>query len=97
LLTAGDTTVRDPQRARELLQDLDPLPDNTSAQELATLLRQILDERDQARVAISKLKKQARKQHHRIQELEEQQRALTDIEQNIQQRDIQPGLENGGQ
>ncbi len=96
LLTAGDTAVRDPQRARELLDELDPLPENTSDRELVALLRQMLDEQGQAGLAIRKLKKQVRNQDRRIQELEKQQRALTDIEQNIQQRDILPDLENGG-
>ena len=97
LLTAGDASVRDPKRARELLDGLDPAPDNTGDQELVTILRQMIDEQSQANMAISSLKKQTRKQTLRIKELEQQQRALTDIEQNIQQREIPPDLENEGE
>ena len=97
LLTAGDAPARDPKRARELLDDIDPAPVNTSDRELIAILRQILDEQDQANIAISKLKKQARQQSWRIKGLEQQLQALTDIEQNIQQRDTQPDIENGDQ
>lgn len=97
LLTVGDTSVRDLKRAQELLDGLDPVPDNTSDRELITILRQIIDELSQAYFEISKLKKQAGNQSLRIEELEEQQRALTDIEQNIQQRSTPPDPENGGQ
>ena len=97
LLTAGDGSARDPKRARELLDWLNEAPVKSSDLELITLLLQILDEQDQAIMAISKLKKQARQQSRRIKELEEQQQALTDIEQNIQQRDIQPDAENVSQ
>ncbi len=97
LLTAGDAPARDPKRARELLDGLSEAPVNTSDQELVSILRQILDGKNQVSMAISKLRKQARKQSRRIKELEQQQRALTDIEQNIQQRDVQPDIENGGQ
>ena len=97
LLTAGDTPARDTKRARELLDGINPAPFDTGEQELITILRQIIDEQNQADMALNKLKKQASLQSQRIRELEEQQRALTDIEQNIQQRETQPGLENGGQ
>jgi hypothetical protein len=97
LLTTGDASIRDPKRARVLLDGLDLPPDNTSDQELVTILRQMIDEQDQANMAISTLKKQTRKQTLHIKELEQQQRALTDIEQKIQQREIPPSLENDGQ
>ena len=97
MLTAGDASIRDPKRARELLDGLDLPPDETSDQELATILRQLIDGQDQASMSISTLKKQIRKQTLHIKELEQQQRALTDIEQNIQQREIPPDLENDGQ
>jgi hypothetical protein len=57
----------------------------------------MIDEQNQANKEISTLKKQTRKQTLRIKELEQQQRALTDIEQNIQQREIPPDLENEGE
>ena len=97
LLTAGNAPARDPKRARELLEGLDEAPVNTRDQELVTILRQILDEQDHASLAISRLRKQAGKQDRRIRELEQQQRALTDIEQNIQQRNFQPAIEHGNQ
>lgn len=97
LLTVGDAPARNPKRARELLEGLDEATVNTSDQELVTILLQILDEQDHASLAISRLRKQAGKQGRRIRELEQQQRALTDIEQNIQQRNFQPDIEHGNQ
>lgn len=93
LLAAGDEPARDPKRARELLDGLEATQLKTSDLELATILRQILDDQNAADMAVSKLNKQVRQQHERIKELEQQQQALTDIEQNIQQRDIQPDIE----
>ena len=97
LLTTGDASIRDPKHALELLDGLDLPPDNISDQELVIILRQLIDGQDQASMSISSLKKQIRKQTLHIKELEQQQRALTDIEQNIQQREIPPDLENDGQ
>ena len=97
LLTAGDAPARDPKRARELLEELDEAPVNTSDRELLIIMRQILDDQEQAGATIDKLNKQIKKQGRRIKELEQQQRALTDIEQNIQQRDDQQDIENGSQ
>jgi hypothetical protein len=96
LLTAGGEAVRDPVRARDLLDGIEAPPKVASERELLALLRQILDEQEQARTAAKKLKKQIRSQDRRIRELEEQQRALTNIEQNIQLRDIQTDVENDG-
>jgi len=97
LLTVGDEPARDRKRARELLEGLEETPLETSDRELVAILQQILDDQEQAEMAISLLKNQAREQSERIKELEEQQQALTDIEQNIQQRDIQPGIEQNFQ
>lgn len=94
LLTAGDASVRDPKRARELLDGLDPAPDNSSDQELVSILRQIIDEQDQAVVKTGALKKQTRKQSLQIRKLEQQQRAMSNIEQKNQQREIPPDLED---
>ena len=96
LLAAGGETVRDPVRASELLDGIEDLPKAASERELLALLRQILDQQEQASTAARKLKQQIKKQDRRIRELEEQQRALTDIEQNIQLRDVQTDVENGG-
>jgi hypothetical protein len=97
LLTAGDAPVRNPKRARELLDGLIVAPVKSSDRELIAILRQLLDEQDQANIAIRKFKKQSRQQSQRIKELEQQLQALTDIEQNIQQRDVQPDIEYDAQ
>ncbi len=97
LLTFSDAPVRDRKRARELLDGLGEIPMKTSHQELVVILQQVLDDQEQAHITISKLKKQAQKQSGRIQELELQLQALTDIEQNIQQRDNQPDIEQSNE
>ena len=97
LLTVGDARVRDPERARELLEGLGEAPVNTSDRELVSIVRQIIDDQEQAGAAVDTLNRQIRKQRRRIKELEQQQRALTDIEQNIQQKEAQPDIENGSQ
>lgn len=97
LLVAGDEAVRDPKRARELLDEVTEILTDTSDREFITVLGQMIDQQEQASAAISKLNKQVKRKNRRIRELEEQQRALTDIEQNIQQRTVQPETENDGQ
>lgn len=97
LLLAGEISVRDPARARELLDELSQAPAETSDTELVALMRQVLDQQEQTSAEIDKLTDQLRVQKRRTRELEQQQRALTDIEQNIQQRTIQPDNGNGGE
>ena len=97
LLVAGDISVRDPQRARELLDGLTTAPAETSDRELVAIMRQIIDQQDLSNAEIEKLNTQVRKHNRRIRELEQQQRALTDIEQNIQQRTGQPDTDNAGE
>ena len=89
--------MRDPKRARELLDEVTETLTDTSDREFITVLGQMIDQQEQASAAISKLNKQVKRKNRRIRELEEQQRALTDIEQNIQQRTVQPETENDGQ
>jgi hypothetical protein len=89
LLTAGDERVRDLQRARSLLDGVAEVPASISDRELLTIIRQILYEHERSSESLSKLNMQLKKQNLRIEELEQQLRALTDIEQNIQQRDTQ--------
>mgnify|MGYP001823542883 FL=1 len=100
LLIAGDLSVRDPKRARELLDELTAAPAGTNDRELVFIMRQILEQQEQqeqASAEIDKLNTQARQRNRRIRELEQQQRALTDIEQNIQQRTVQPDTDNEGE
>jgi hypothetical protein len=91
LLAAGDKAVRDHTRASKLLDGIDPVPLGTGEQELVTILRQYLAEHQEASGKINQLSKQVREQGQRIEELEQQQRALTTIEQNIQQREKSAG------
>ena len=56
--------------------------------------RQIDDEQLQADDTISDLRALGKKKTRQIQELEEQQQALTNIEQNIQQRETPPETVN---
>jgi hypothetical protein len=91
LLAAGDKAVRDQPRASKLLDGIDPDPLGPGEQELISILRQYLDEHQVASGKISQLSKQVREQGQRIEELEQQQRALTTIEQNIQQREKSAG------
>jgi len=95
LLTAGNMQVRDFARARQLLDELDEAPANTSDRELLAIMRQIIDEQASASESIHTLKRQLSRQNRRIEELEQQQRALTNIEQNIEQRDSLPAIKNG--
>ena len=97
LLTAGDMQVRDTAAARQLLDELDEVPANTSDRELLAIMRQIIGDQASASESILGLKRQLSRQTRRIEELEQQQRALTDIEQNIQHRDSQPGIEHGAE
>jgi hypothetical protein len=97
LLIAGSETVRDPKRARELLNGLTETPMDASDREFLTVIDEMVDQQELASSEIEKLNIQIRKQKRRIRELEEQQKALTDIEQNIQHRTMQPETENGGQ
>ncbi len=95
LLTFGSEPVRDTGRARELLDELDSLPDSPGGEELVAILRQYLDEQAIAGSKLRKLSREISTQNARIEELEEQQKALTTIEQSIQQREIPVESING--
>jgi len=69
--------------------------DSAGAQELAFIVHQFLDEQIQANRKINDLNKDLAEQNKRIAELEQQQRALTRIEQKIQQRDNPEETGNG--
>ena len=94
LLATGHESIRNQERAREILNGIDPEPDNHSDQEFIKLLLQFIDEQLQAEATINDLKALTRKKNRQIKELEEQQQALTNIEQNIQQRENQPETGN---
>lgn len=91
LLITGEDTIKDPQRATTLLQEFHTLPDEPAEQELLAVLRQLLGSEVESGETIDALHQQVKKQEQRIQELEEQQRALTTIEQSIQQRETNGG------
>lgn len=95
LYAAGNESVRDPGRAQELLTEAADALDNTGDRELAAMVRQFLDEQIDANRKINELNKEIADQNKRIAELEQQQRALTSIEQKIQQRDAPAVIEDG--
>ncbi len=90
LLATGNESIRDLTRARELLENIEPEPDLASDREMIFLLKQFIDEKLSADAEIKALKNLAKKNSRQIKELEQQQQALTNIEQNIQQRETQP-------
>jgi hypothetical protein len=59
------------------------------------ILKQFLDQQRANKQKINILWEQVTEQSRRIEELEQQQKALTTIEQNIQQREKPAGTENG--
>ena len=97
LLATGHESIRNQQRARDILHGIGPGTENHSDQEFIILLLQFIDEQLQADATISDLKALNRKKNRQIKELKEQQQALTNIEQNIQQREIQPETGSVGQ
>ena len=95
LYATANQPVRDLGRAQELLDESAAGLDSAGAQELASLVHQFLDEQIQANRKINDLNKELAEQNKRIAELEQQQRALTRIEQKIQERDNPEDAGNG--
>jgi outer membrane murein-binding lipoprotein Lpp len=95
LYAAGDASVRDQGRAQELLNEAAGAPDNPADREFAAVIRQFLDDQIDANRKINNLNKQIADLNKRVAEFEQQQRALTNIEQKIQQRDTPAVIENG--
>ena len=91
LLGAGDKAVRDHGRSRKLLKGIDSSALGPGEQELIFILQRFLAEHEADRGEINILSKQVREQGQRIDELEQQQRDLTTIEQSIQQREKSAG------
>jgi hypothetical protein len=95
LYATASRPVRDLGRAQELLDGSAGAPGSAGARELASIVRQFLDEQIEANRKVNDLNKEVAAQNRRISELEQQQRALTRIEQKIQQRDNPEGVGNG--
>jgi TolA-binding protein len=87
LYATASQPVRDLGHAQELLDESVAGMDSAGAQELSSIVRQFLDEQIEANRKINDLNKEISEQNKRIAELEQQQRALTKIEQKIQERD----------
>jgi len=97
LLAAGDESIRNPERAVELLDWIDPAMENDGDKELIIMLRQFIGEQLKAETTIDDLNKLTKIKTRQINELEQQLQALTNIEQNIQQRENQPEAGNDEQ
>jgi hypothetical protein len=87
LLAVGEPAIQNQVRALELLKGIKSMPIDAGDQELVIILKQFLE----AQVGISRkndlLSKQLSEQDRKIEELKQQLRELTTIEQNIQHRD----------
>lgn len=97
LLAAGDESMRNAEQALEILEWIDPDLENDSERELVIILRQFIDEQLKAAATSKDFRMQIKKNNIQIKELEQQLQALTNIEQNIQQRENQPETDNDGQ
>lgn len=95
LLATGGESVRDRERALELLAGIKQASVTADEQELLTVLQQFLDEQHEISTKMNTLRNQVTEQGRRIEELEQQQRALTTIEQSIQQREKPAGIGDG--
>ena len=95
LYATASQPVRDFGRAQELLDESVADLDSAGALELSSIVRQFVDELIEANRKINDLNKAIAEQNKRIVELEQQQRALTKIEQKIQERDKPEEAGNG--
>ena len=95
LYAASDQSVRNIARAQELLSATAGAINGPGERELAAVVRQLLAEQTDAYRKINTLNKQVADQNKRITELEHQQRALTNIEKKIQQRDTPAVIDDG--
>jgi hypothetical protein len=94
LLATGSEEIRDHRRALALLDEIDLASFNTSDQEMITVFQKLLKEERKANRKIYILWKQLTEQSQRVEELEQQLKALTTIEQKIQQREKPMVIEN---
>jgi hypothetical protein len=94
LYAAGDESVRDLGRAQQLLTESAATMENPDEWEFASVVRQFLENQINANRKINLLNKQIADQNKRISELEQQQKALMNIETKIQQRDTPAVIEH---
>ena len=94
LYAAGNESVRDPGRAQELLTGSDATMENPDTREFAFMVRRFLEDQIDANRKINELNKRIAGQKRRISELEQQQKAIMNIEQKIQQRATPAVIEN---
>ena len=87
LLAVGDKTIQNQTRALELLDAIDSMPISAGDQELIIILKQLLEAQAEFSSKNAILSKQLSDQDKQIEELKNQLRELTSIEQNIQHRD----------
>lgn len=87
LLAAGPDSIRNQDRAYNLLKDMNYDEASHSAQALSTLLMQMIGEQQESSGKIKLLEARLEQSQARTQELERQLQALTDIEQKIQNRE----------
>ena len=90
LLATGHESIRNLERAREILTGIAADLENHSDREFVILLEQLISEQLLANNTIIDLRASNRRKTRQIKELEKQQQALTNIEQNIQQRETTP-------
>jgi len=90
LLATGPAPERDQSRALELLKGMDGDGASESAQALAALIMQMIEEQLWSGDKITELKEKLGTADARVDELEQQLQELTNIEQSIQQRET-PG------
>ena len=88
LLAEGSGSVRDQERALELLEEMDMDQASDSGRALSALLQQVIAEHDWFADKITQLRGNLEESEIRVEELERQLQELTTIEQNIQQREI---------
>jgi hypothetical protein len=88
LLAQGPGSVRDQDRALELLLEMDMDAISDSGKALSALLQQVIAEHEWFGDKIKQLRGGLVESEARIAELERQLQELTTIEQNIQQREI---------
>ncbi len=88
LLAEGPASVRNQRRALELLQGIDADQTSESGKALTALLQQVIAEQNWFSDRVSALRADLRASESRVEELERQLQELTNIEQNIQQREI---------
>ena len=88
LLAEGPQPVRDQARALKLLAELDTERASDSANALAALLKQVIEEQRWSNDKMTELNRNFKDSQTRVEELERQLQELTTIEQSIQQREI---------